>query len=132
MNLGAVNYTSASPPSGYRCTTCERHGCKLWREYQTCADYTELVCCDCAGKSQGEDVGQIDDDGMRPTEFGRTDQIGWRVPAVPTEDGTTFWGYTSVPLAGCEWWRKLPTRAPGATADAAALAMGRAFGMVRD
>jgi len=43
------------------------------------------------------------------TERERTDQIGWRVPAVPTEDGGTFWGYTSVPQAGCDWWASLPT-----------------------
>lgn len=39
----------------------------------------------------------------------KSDQIGWRVPAVPTEENDTFWGYTSVPQAGCEWWYKLPT-----------------------
>lgn len=42
------------------------------------------------------------------SERERTDQIGWRVPAVPTEDGDTFWGYTSVPQAGCDWWASLP------------------------
>jgi len=39
----------------------------------------------------------------------RTDQIGWRVPAVPTEDGKSYWGYTSVPQPGCDWWSNLPT-----------------------
>ena len=39
----------------------------------------------------------------------RTNQIGWRVPAVPTEDGETYWGYTSVPQPGCDWWSNLPT-----------------------
>lgn len=42
---------------------------------------------------------------------GRTDTIGWRVPAVPTEDGEGFWGYSSVPPEGVAWWRALPTRA---------------------
>jgi len=42
------------------------------------------------------------------SERQRTVQIGWRVPAIPTEDGDTFWGYTSVPQAGCDWWAKLP------------------------
>ena len=108
-----VDYASGKAPPDYKCTTCGAYGCKLWREYQTCADYTELVCCDCAGKSQGKDVSQIDADGVRPCEDARggTDTIGWRVPAVPTEDGSTFWGYTSVPAAGVAWWRALPTRA---------------------
>ena len=39
----------------------------------------------------------------------RTDQIGWRVPAVPTEENDSYWGYTSVPQAGCDWWYRLPT-----------------------
>lgn len=141
MNLGPVDY-SAGAPEAYRCTTCGAHGCKLWREYQTFADYSELVCCDCAGESQNEDVGTIDADGRRENLYrytrrqrrqvarrgtrgrrgagsvpksvahGRTDTIGWRVPAVPTEEGDTFWGYTSVPDAGVQWWRRLPTRIP--------------------
>lgn len=142
MNLGTVDYSSTVPPDGYRCTTCGAHGCKLWREYNTCADYTELVCCDCAGKSQSEDVSDIDADGKRGARLftytrrqrreaarwglrgrrgarsiprsamaGGTDQIGWRVPAVPTEEGDTYWGYTSVPEPGVQWWRLLPTRA---------------------
>ena len=110
MNFGTVDYANRTPPPEYKCTTCGKHGCKLWREYQTFADHTELVCCDCAAKSQGKDVGSIDQAGMRETEYGRTDQIGWRVPAVPTEEGDTFWGYTSVPLAGVSWWKALPTR----------------------
>lgn len=111
MNIGQVDYSSADVPSGYRCTTCGAQGCKLWREYQTFADYSELVCCDCAGKSQGEDVSDIDAEGMRASSCGRTDTIGWRVPAVPTEEGDTYWGYTSVPDAAVQWWRRLPTRA---------------------
>lgn len=39
----------------------------------------------------------------------RTDQIGWRVPAVPTEENDSYWGYTSVPQEGCDWWNRLPT-----------------------
>jgi len=38
----------------------------------------------------------------------RYDQIGWLVPAVPTPDGESFWGYTSVPQDACQWWHALP------------------------
>lgn len=140
MNLGPVDYSSTTPPDGYRCTTCGRSGCKLWREYNTFLDHQTFECCDCAGKSQKKDVSGIDDRGRieslyeltprqrrararrdtrgrrgaRPVPaaeaHGRTDTIGWRVPAVPTEDGSTFWGYTSVPQPGVEWWHRLPTR----------------------
>lgn len=46
---------------------------------------------------------------MTKENMGRCDQIGWLVPAVPTEEGDTYWGYTSVPQPGCDWWRDLPT-----------------------
>jgi len=117
MNLGNIDYSSTTPPADYKCHSCGVHGCKLWREYNTFADYTELVCCDCAGKSQQKDVSGIDSEGkilLRPSsiygENCRCDQIGWRVPAVPTEEGDTFWGYSSVPTSGVNWWLKLPTR----------------------
>lgn len=112
MNLGRVDYASTTTPQGYRCNTCGAHGCKLWREYQTFLSHQKLSCCDCACASQKRDITTIDADGTVESDVGRTDTIGWCVPAVPTEDGFTFWGYTSVPRAGVEWWRKLPTRAP--------------------
>lgn len=49
----------------------------------------------------------------------RSDQLddivgktGPLVPAVPTIDCNTYWGYSAVPVAGCAWWRALP-RWPG-------------------
>lgn len=116
MDFGPVDYNSNVPPEQYKCHTCGAHGCKLWREYQTCADYTELACCNCAGKSQEKDVSDIDEEGkipLDPEHYGsgmRCDQIGWRVPAVPTEEGDTYWGYTSVPEAGVNWWHRLPSK----------------------
>jgi hypothetical protein len=122
LNFGTVDYAGGAP-SAYRCTTCGAHGCKLWREYQTCADYTELVCCDCAGKSQKKDVSDIDEDGRTSfdPEFPemRHSSIGWRVPAIPTVEGDTFWGFTSSPDEAVDWWRRLPTRvaSPSSGAD---------------
>jgi len=111
MLFNCFKYALGIVPNGYYCHKCNKRGCKLWREYQTCADFTELVCCDCAGKSQGKDVSTIDDRGrIYDPRYGWLDQIGWRIPAVPTEDGLTFWGYTSVPQTGCDWWSNLPTR----------------------
>ncbi len=43
------------------------------------------------------------------TERERTEDIGWRVPAVPTEENDNYWGCTSVPQAGWDWWVRLPT-----------------------
>lgn len=115
MNLGPVDYAGGAPKA-YRCTTCGVHGCKLWREYQTCADYTELVCCDCAAKSQKKDISSIDDQGRSVCDPElpemRHSSIGWRVPAIPTEEGDTFWGFTSSPGPAVHWWETLPTRLP--------------------
>jgi hypothetical protein len=101
----------------YVCTVCGARGCKLWRQYNTFADRVRLMCCVCAGKDQGVDTGAIDDAGKVHSGIGggRTDQIGWLVPAVPTDDGT-YWGYTSVPADAVAWWRSLPTT-PAATPD---------------
>lgn len=106
-------YASGDVPPTYRCSGCGAFGCKLWREYQTFLDQQSLLCADCAGEAEGKDVSKIDSDGRRPTALSdnlRTDQIGWRIPAVPTEENNTYWGYTSVPDAGVYWWRQLPTR----------------------
>lgn len=98
-------------PRTYRCARCKKRGVKLWREYQTFEP--TMLCCDCAAKSQKKDISDIDEKGMHTHEPGdprKTDTIGWMVPAVPDEEGLGFWGYTSVPTGGLEWWRRLPTR----------------------
>jgi len=105
--IAAFSYTQQTP-SGYVCSACEARGVKLWRQYQTFAEHIELLCAECALKDQKK-TGPIDDDGKRESNGMRSDQIGWLVPAVPTEDGGTFWGYTSVPESGVRWWRRLPT-----------------------
>lgn len=106
-----VDYSKIETPSSYRCTCCGVGGVKLWREYQTFLEHQKLYCATCAGEAQKEDVSDIDAAGLRSCEIGagRTDQIGWLIPAVPTENNDTFWGYTSVPQAGVEWWKRLPT-----------------------
>ncbi len=108
-----------SPPAHYKCHGCGAEGVKLWREYQTAASVTALLCAPCACRSQKK-PDTVGPDGQRPDEiFGermRTDQIGWMVPAIP--DGDTYWGYTSVPRAACAWWTALPTRVPGGSAAA--------------
>jgi len=83
-------------------------GVKMWREYNTFADCTKILCGPCAMKDQGK-VAEIGPDGKRETDFGRTDQIGWLVPCVPVAKEDKFWGYTSVPADACAWWDALPT-----------------------
>lgn len=97
------SYKSCLPPAGYSCSKCGVSSVKLWRQYQTLADQIELLCLECACKDQDKDPAEV---------WKRSDQIGWLVPAVPTEDGDTFWGYTSVPQTGCVWWHRLEPASP--------------------
>ena len=102
-----VNYAEAGTPAEYKCANCGATNCKLWRECQTVDP--QLLCASCAAKDQNKDISDIDADGTRSGVNGRTDQIGWYVPAVPDEQGIGYWGYTSIPDVGVNWWKNLPT-----------------------
>lgn len=99
--MKGIEYATGSVSPDYRCGKCGAHGVKLWRPASTFAP--ELLCVACAEHSACERL-----------ETGRdaSDQIGGYVPAVPTEDGRDFWGYTSVPRAGVAWWKGLPMALP--------------------
>lgn len=45
-----------------------------------------------------------------PGHFRSTDSIGFRLPAIPDEEGVGYWGYSSVPQVGVNWWKRLPLR----------------------
>lgn len=113
-----VDYSKPETPKDYKCGGCGATGCKLWREYSTFSP--ALACAPCAAKSGDRDISTIDADGRRLTpEYDwesqeRSDQIGWYVPAIPDMEGVGYWGYTSVPQPGIDWWRKLPTLPQGA------------------
>ncbi len=107
----------------YECSRCGAKNCKLWRDYQTFLNHLELYCICCAGEDQKKDISDVDNQGRRRlakdeeymasrTDY-RSDQIGWLVPAVPTAEMDTFWGYTSVPEDRCEWWYALPNYPEG-------------------
>jgi hypothetical protein len=110
VTCGGCGGTGSKRRIPYACEGCGEEGVKLWREFQTFADEQTLLCARCAGERESKDVMGIDDDGMIPGYFARTDQIGFMVPAIPTETGT-FWGYTSVPDVHLRWWRSLPSLA---------------------
>jgi hypothetical protein len=111
-----IVYEKLEIPSNYKCSRCKAHGIKLWRQYQT--GTPELLCHRCADPALVVDLnGRVD------SKLGRCDQIddkvgktGSLVPAVPTVECDTYWGYTSVPVAGCAWWRALPNQ-PGEPAQ---------------
>lgn len=96
--MNSFKYADGKTPEGYVCSCCGKKGVRLYRQYQTFADHIKLMCRECALKNQGQDA----------PDFESEHSIGWLVAAVPTEDGETFWGYTSVPQDGVEWWNNLP------------------------
>lgn len=106
-------YLEGKVPDNYKCAECGATGCKLWREYQTFLEHQRLLCAPCAAAEQDKDISDIDADGKISFErHWRTDSIGWMVPAVPTEENDTYWGYTSVPTPGVNWWKNLPSLPP--------------------
>ncbi len=119
MTFGPLDYADPKPPEMYRCSVCERTGCKLWREFQSAVREgwfvaARLRCCDCVAKVTRLDMSRIDAQGRVPMRDGRditrTTQLGWWVPAIPTADGKDFHEKT-VPEANA-WWTRLPTRPP--------------------
>lgn len=129
MICTSFSYTPTTP-AGYVCSNCGVKNCKLWRQYNYSADQVELKCAKCSG----EDINTLDQNGTVESSFykrgepvtimetgkvgffgedvpmPRTDQLGNLIPAVPTEEGDTFWGYTSTPDAGVAWWKSLPSQ----------------------
>jgi len=85
-------------PTNYICKECGKTGVRLYREYQTFLEHITLRCFACALKNQN----------AKGSETESKHSIGWLVAAVPTEDNLTYWGYTSVPQSGIEWWERLP------------------------
>ena len=108
-------YVSGQTPETYKCQVCGAEHVKLWRKYQTFVKNNTLVCASCLSRmhTEGNFVPKF-----RDTKHGgrwsknkglpESDSLGEFVPAVPTEENDTFWGYTSVPAEGCQWWKRLP------------------------
>jgi hypothetical protein len=97
-------------PHGYSCGGCGATHVKLWREYNTCLDFQTLYCMKCVCEVNKKPVPKTLSDNCG--EFGPSDQLehpkaGSLVPAIPTEDGSNYWGYTSVPIMGVVWWQRL-------------------------
>ena len=107
-----IKYASGKTHPDYKCSKCDKQGVKLWRDYNCFLNHVELYCATCAMKLEKK-KGKIDAEGYRMSPLGdKTDQIGFLIPAVPLEEGDTYWGYSCVPQAACAWWRQLPTDKP--------------------
>lgn len=98
-----VDYASGAVPPGYRCATCGAHRVKLWRPYQGPGP---LLCVACAEQNQLKRLG------WERNRFGLHSWIGWYMPAVPLEDGLSFYAPNSIPADGSMWWNALPMALP--------------------
>lgn len=88
------SYAEGGTPDDYVCGVCGAKGVKLWRAYQSFDP--DLHCAECVQKKTGKVLER------------KGHEIGWYVAAVPDEEGLGYWGYTSVPEAGVNWWEALP------------------------
>lgn len=102
------SYKSLLIPEGYKCGRCGSSGCKLWRGSYEFSP--ELRCIACATKETHTAIYAISKEGKHfDIDLNiDTDQIGKYVPAVPLEGEPGYWGYTSVPPDGINWWVMLP------------------------
>jgi hypothetical protein len=104
-----VDYTKEEAPPGYRCSECGATGCKLWRDYGVHLENQNLLCAKCAAEKEEKDISAINNCGQFKENGRKTDRIGWRIPAIPREQGDMFWGENYVPMTGYAWWVRLPT-----------------------
>lgn len=100
----------------YRCDICGATGVKLWREYNTLSDYTDLLCFTHTMEAVRNSRGFSGSTDLLGRPYTPERSMLWnRVAAVPdnfavcmTEPIDSYWGYTSVPQDGVEWWNALP------------------------
>lgn len=106
-----IDYSSGNTPPDYQCTVCGKSDVKLWRELGVLLP-TPLYCTQHAAEHEERSIIDMDANGTIPDQFTGTptDCIGNFGPAVPTEDGTSYWSYTSIPSAGIAWWQALPNQ----------------------
>lgn len=97
-SIAPFSYADSTTPVGYKCAVCGALGVRLYRQYQTFANQIRLHCRECA----------LADQKQKGTDDVTEHSIGWLVAAVPTVEGDTFWGFTSVPDDGVKWWDRLP------------------------
>lgn len=107
MDWRMLDYKSNKTPPNYICDNCKVENVKLWRQSYAFLNDIKLLCFECSKKDQSKLDWNWQYSYSGETVFNNTDQIGSLIPAVPTEDCSTYWGYTSTPLEGCRWWHKL-------------------------
>lgn len=104
-----MKYSDPGVPAKYKCGKCGVSGIRLWREAATFSPDIFCATCGCEWEKVKP---EFDENGKLPGLCGPGDHLGNLVPAVPDEEGLGYWGYTSVPKEGCDWWYALPIFPP--------------------
>lgn len=104
----------------YICNNCEAAGVKLWRETNTLGCWVKPLCTSCVKDIKSDEIEKsLRAYGSDDFSYPNSHHLGGLVPAVPTQEGDTksskdaydgymWWGFTSVPELGVEWWDNLP------------------------
>lgn len=98
MKFSNFSYiTDLTAPKWYKCDKCGCGGVQLFRDYNTFVSQNVILCAKCLAQRNKTSLDQV-----------LNGELGWYVPAIPVEDDSTFWGYTSVPSEGVLWYEYLP------------------------
>ena len=109
LEKGLVDLWKQEVPKGYQCSQCRATNCKLWRHRCDCC--ARLLCADCTARDQGEEIGNMNADGCRPSRvIAQDNRIGSFVPALPDYALGGYLPDLTAPLEEQEWWRLLPNR----------------------
>ncbi len=107
----SFDYSSQNIPDSYMCSLCGASQCKLWKTERIDTTY----CVACVARRVKITTEEIDDDGTISDPHyrehpGRTNHIGWFIPAIPRRNKDGGW-YTDTPNSAQEslWWRNIPT-----------------------
>lgn len=105
-----IDYSKPPRFNNYHCASCAAGGVKLWRLVYAANTTIGLKCARCLASAAGASTTQISPDRLARI----TDAIdpGQVEPAIPADmDGGAayaYWGVSSVPQAGLDWWQSLP------------------------
>ena len=102
-----LNYSKPLIPVDYRCDDCLKHGVRLWRQLAMKTSDTPLLCSFCAEERE-RSWREENWKSLFNRTFGTS--IGNFVPAIPIEGQNSFWGNTSIPEKGFNWWKNLPVK----------------------
>jgi hypothetical protein len=100
--MGPIDYASPTPPPQYHCSKCGVHGVKLWRETFAISRFFAGPVRARSNPCPGTLILS------RRSASGACARDAKRI--YTTDDGSSYWGYSSAPIRGVTWWCRLRLR----------------------